>query len=192
MDIVLFAAVSGDNNAVHIDEEFSRTSHLHLGAMALAIIAAACLRTRNDSFQQETMMTTQTNPFANVTKMMLDFKVPGLDMSPIIESQRKDMEALAESNKVTYEAMQAMAQKQSEILTRTMQGIQDFAQAQAGGAGLIDPGKQEMIRVAYQTALTDMKDLAEMARKSQVDALATITQRATEHMEEIKKLLHPK
>ncbi|GAB7546870.1 hypothetical protein CS8_065600 [Cupriavidus sp. 8B] len=201
-DIVLFAAVSGDNKAVHINEEFARTTQfkgriahgmLTASVISAAIIAAASLRTRNDPIQRETNMTTETNPFADVTKMIQQFKIPGLDMSPIIESRRKDMEALAESNKVAYEAMQAMAQKQTEILTRTMQGIQDFAKAQAGGAGSIDPAKQaDMIGVAYQTALTDMKDLAEMARRSQVDALATITQRATQHMEEMKKLMQPK
>jgi hypothetical protein len=34
-----------------------------------------------------------------------------------------------------------------------------------------------------------MKDLAEIARKSQADAMASITQRANEHVEEIKKML---
>ena len=36
-------------------------------------------------------------------------------MAPIIESRRKDMEALVEANKATYEAMQALARKQTEI-----------------------------------------------------------------------------
>ena len=37
-----------------------------------------------------------------------------------------------------------------------------------------------------------MMDLAEIARKSQVDAMAIITQRATQSMEEMKKLMQPK
>jgi len=43
--------------------------------------------------------------------------------------------------------------------------------------------------VVNQEALADMKELAEMARKSQVDAMAIITQRATHSLEEMKTLM---
>lgn len=139
-------------------------------------------------------MTAESNPFADVTRMIQQFTVPGLDMSPIIKARRKDMDSLIESNKVTFDAMQALAKKQREILTQAVQGIQDFAKAQAmGGAVSVDPGKQtDLIRQIYQKALTDMKDLAEMARKAQLDALATITQRANLHLEEMKALMQSK
>ena len=139
-------------------------------------------------------MATESNPFGDVTRLMQQFKVPGLDMAPIIESRRKDMEAIVEANKATYEVMQALARKQAEILTQTMQGIQDSAKSLlTGGAGAMDPAKQaELVRSAYQKALTDMKDLAEMTRKSQVEVMAIITKRATESMQEIQKLVRPK
>ena len=57
------------------------------------------------------------NPFADVGRMIRQFKVPGLDMAPIIESRRKDMEALVEANNATHDAMQAPARKQTEILS---------------------------------------------------------------------------
>jgi len=143
------------------------------------------------------METETNNPFADVGRMIQQFKVPGLDMAPIIESRRKDMEALVDANKATYDAMQALARKQTEILTQAMQGIQDSAKALAaggaGGTGATDPAKQtELVRDAYQKALADMKELAEMARKSQIDAMAIITQRATQSLEEMKKLMQPK
>jgi hypothetical protein len=37
-----------------------------------------------------------------------------------------------------------------------------------------------------------MRELADMARHSQSDALAHITKRGTEHLQEIKKLMQPK
>jgi hypothetical protein len=37
-----------------------------------------------------------------------------------------------------------------------------------------------------------MKELAEMAQRSQTEAMAKITHRATEHVEEIKKLMQSK
>jgi phasin family protein len=140
------------------------------------------------------METETNNPFADVSKLIQQFKVPGLDMAPIIESRRKDMEALVEANKATYEGMNALVRKQTEILTQAMQGIQDSARAlSAGGTGATDPAKQtELVRDAYQKALADMKELAEMARKSQTDAMAIITQRATQSLEELKKLMLPK
>jgi phasin family protein len=140
------------------------------------------------------METETNNPFADVSRMIQQFNVPGLDMAPIIESRRKDMEALVEANKATYEAMQALARKQTEILTQAMQEIQDSAKAlAAGGTGATDAARQtELVRDAYQKALADTKELAEMARKSQIDAMAIIEQRATQSLEEMKKLMQPK
>ena len=140
------------------------------------------------------MSETNTNPFGDLTKMVEQFKVPGLDMAPIIEARRKDMDALIEANKATFEAMQAVARKQTEIMTQAMQGIQDSAQAlTAGGLGAPDLANQaELARNAYQKALADMKELAEMARKSQVDSMTGITQRANQSLAEMKKLMQPK
>ncbi|SAL50547.1 phasin family protein [Caballeronia humi] len=130
-------------------------------------------------------MADQTNPFGDLTKMLEQFKVPGVDMSAIVESRRKDIEAIVEANKTAYESMQAVARKQQEMLARAMQDIQA-----AATSGISDPAKQsEVARNAYVKAIDDMKDLAEIARKSQADAMASITQRANEHMEEIKKML---
>ncbi len=139
-------------------------------------------------------MANDTNPFGDMTKMIQQFKVPGLDMAPIIESRRKDMEALMEAYKSNYEAMQALARKQTEILTETMQGIQDTAKGLvSGGVGAPDAAKQaDLVGSAYQKALADLKDLAEMVRKSQTDAMAGITARATQSLQEMKKLMQPK
>ena len=86
------------------------------------------------------------------------------------------MEALVEANKATFGAIEALAAKQTEILSQAMQGIQDSAKGLAtGGAFTPDPAKQaELVRSAYEKALNDMKDLAEIGRKAQVDAMVAV------------------
>ena len=57
-------------------------------------------------------------------------------------------------------------------------------------AGVGDPGKQgELARKAYEKVLSDIKDLTEIARASQADAMAKITQRGTKHLDEVKQML---
>ena len=136
-------------------------------------------------------MATETNPFGDMQKMLEQFKMPGVDMSAIIESRRKDIEALMEANKATYESMQALARKQAEILTQTMQDMQEAAKGAVSAAG--NPGKQtENVRKAFEKTLADMKELAEMAQRSQSEAMAHITQRGNEHLQEIRKMMLPK
>jgi phasin family protein len=53
-----------------------------------------------------------------------------------------------------------------------------------------DVGKQtEVARGAFEKTIADMKELAEMASRSQSETMACITRRAAEHMEEIRKLM---
>lgn len=139
-------------------------------------------------------MAKDSNPFGDVTKMIEQFKLPGVDLSAIIEARRKDIEALVAANKAAYESMQALAHKQTEMLTQAMQGIQEAVkEAASGKGGLPDPKKQtELARDAWKKTLADMKDLAEMARKAQADAMAGLTERATQSVQEIKKMMQPK
>jgi hypothetical protein len=100
------------------------------------------------------METETTTPFADVTKLIQQFKVPGLDMAQIIESRRKDMEALVEANKATYEAMQALARRQTEILTQAMQEIQESAKAlAAGGSAGADASRRPMRWISSRSGL---------------------------------------
>jgi phasin family protein len=136
-------------------------------------------------------MATEINPFGDMKKMLEQLKMPGVDMTAIVEARRKDVEALVEANKAAYESMQAMARKQSEMMVEAMQAMQEVAKGAASGG--IDPAKQtEVVRSAFEKTIADMKELAEMALRSQSDAMAHITQRAAEHVDEIKKLMQPK
>jgi phasin family protein len=138
-------------------------------------------------------MADKQNPLDDMTKFMGQFKLPGVDMAAIIEARRKDIEALVEANKAALASMQALGAKQTEMFKEAMQGIQESAKGGLTGAAIGDPVKQaEIVRKACERAIADMKDLAELTRKSQADAMAHITQRATEHMSEIRQLMQPK
>ena len=131
-----------------------------------------------------------SNALGDLTKMLEQFKLPGVDTKEIMEARRKDIEALVQANQAAYEGMQALADKQAELLKQAMQDIQFAVKGAAGGVGVGDPGKQgELARKAYEKVLGDAKDLAEIARKSQADAMASITKRGTEHLDEVKKMM---
>ena len=138
-------------------------------------------------------MTNQSNPFGDVKAMMAQFKMPGVDMTAIVEARRKDIEALVEANTASYEAMRAMAHKQTEMLSEAMQGMQDAAKSFAGGKAVADSGVQaDVVRKGFEKTLANMKELADMARHAQSDAMSRITQRATNQMQDIKALMTPK
>lgn len=133
------------------------------------------------------------DPFAELTQMFGQFKVPSLDMSAVAEGWRKDVEALVAANRTLYDSMQSLAQRQTEALTQTVTHLQEAAKGAGSGAGVGDPAKQaEIARKALQQAIADMQQLSETVRKSQTDAMASITQRASAHMQEVRQMLQAK
>ena len=141
----------------------------------------------------KTETTKQTRPFGDVTAMMAQFKMPGIDMAAIVEARRKDIQALVDANTASFDAMQALASKQTEMLSQAMQGMQDAAKSFVGVSGTADVGKQgEVIRKGFEKTLANMKELADMAKHAQSEAMARITQRATHQLQEIKAMVRPK
>ena len=131
------------------------------------------------------------NPFPDIAKLMEQFKVPGLDVSKIVEAQRKDIEALTQANQAAYAGVQELAKRQTEILQETMAEWQ-AALSQAGGGDSANMARQAaMAQQAFGKAFTNMRELAEMAAKSQTQAWEVMQKRFQENLAEFRNLMRP-
>jgi phasin family protein len=133
-----------------------------------------------------------TNPnslFAEYIKLIKQFKLPGIDVSTVLESRRKDIEALAAANTTALTGMQSLGQKQMEILSATMTRLQSLVAQQSGAQS--KPAAGEAMQQALHKALADIQELAETAYRAQADSYAVISKRVAENVEELKALLQP-
>jgi phasin family protein len=130
-------------------------------------------------------------PIADFTKMLEQFKVPGIDMKSFIEARRNDIAALTQANKVAYNGMQELVRKQTEMLRATMEEVQTKAKEMVKGSQTAAPGGQpkELLEQAVQKALANMRELAELVIKTQTEAFTIISNRVTQDVEEVKKML---
>src|SRR5450631_1244469 len=130
-----------------------------------------------------------TGPIVDIAKFMEQFRLPGVNMSALVDSRRKDIAALSEANQIAFKGMQSLAQKQVDILRETMQEAQSAMQRMGTGATVATPGEQgEIARQAFQKALANMQALAEMAGKSQTEVFAVISKRVQQSIEESRTL----
>jgi len=132
--------------------------------------------------------------FTELTKMMQDYKVPGVDWQELMSSQQKNVEALTKANQVLFEGAQAVIQREVEIMQRAMQ---EFAEASRDLMKEGDPQAQaqkrvELAKASFEAALRNMRELAEMAGRSNREALEMINQRAMESFDEIRSALTQK
>jgi phasin family protein len=120
-------------------------------------------------------------PGFDFTKLLQPFKIPGVDFSSIVDRERKNIEALAEANRIAFEGWQNLVRRQSEILQDSMKRAVDDAKSQTA----LQKGA-ELARSAFETALANMRELAEMATKSQRDAFEVIRKRVEENMNALR------
>lgn len=139
------------------------------------------------------------NPFAamdfsqfDLSKMLGDMKVPGFDMQAVMDAQRKNIEALTAANQAAVQGMQAVAQRQAEILSQVVSEISSVAQQLANASSTpqeLTSKQAELARKAFEQALANARELAEMVSKSNTEAFAIINKRVTESLQELKALV---
>ena len=126
----------------------------------------------------------------DITKMMADFKLPGLDMDGLMATQRKNIEAVQAANKLAMEGLQAIAQRQTEILRQTMEEMSKMmSEMMSAGTPEDRVAKQaDLMKTAFERALSNMREMAEMIAKSNTEAAEVISTRVSENLEEIKSM----
>ena len=134
--------------------------------------------------------TTQSDLYNRIIKLVDGLSVPGIDMQSVVNSRRKDFEALVELNRQAIEGAQSIGQKQIEILRQTHEQLQEILKtaATSGVSPGAAEGTGELVQRAVNTALQNMRDLASIAYKTQTDAFSVAAKRVEESLEELKRL----
>ncbi|RYF65131.1 MAG: phasin [Comamonadaceae bacterium] len=124
-----------------------------------------------------------------VTERLKDLNVQGT-ASALLDNGRKDLKALVEANEKSYKGLQAVVARQTEMLKTSITDWQGAVQGMPGKDAKENLAKlDEMARASFKRALEDMKELADLAAKSQADAFNVVRERINDNVEQVSKLL---
>jgi phasin family protein len=117
-----------------------------------------------------------------------DFKMPNVDMDGIMASQRKNIDALTQANKLAAEGFLAVAKRQGEIFKETMEYAQTaMKDVVSGTSPEASAGKQaDFVKTAFEKALANAKELAELTAKANSETFDIINKRVVESLDELK------
>lgn len=141
----------------------------------------------------------KTNPFfdvdvskfTDVSKLMSEFKLPGVDVESAFAAQQKNIQALTAANQLAFEGFQAVARRQSEILRQTIEQTTSIvSELLAAGSPEEKVAKQaDLVKAAFEKALANTRELAELVTKSNTEAADVINKRVSESLEELKSVV---
>jgi phasin family protein len=118
------------------------------------------------------------------------FSVPGINNNALMESQKKNFEALIKANQKAAQGYQNLMRRQGEIMTETMQAIQEsVADLMKANDGKDLPKKQaDLVEKTISRALKHMRELAQLTIDANGDAFKVIQARAKESIGEMQEL----
>jgi len=110
------------------------------------------------------------------------------DFKTMMEAQRKNIQALTEANKCAMQGWQALAQRQTEMVSQFVQensGIARETFADGTPQDKIAKGT-EMMKSSIEKSIQNSQELVELCRKCVGDAAEIINQRTMATMNEMK------
>jgi len=124
----------------------------------------------------------------DITKMVADFKVPGLDFEAVMASQRRNVEAMTKANQLAFEGIQAVARRQSEIARQLVDEANAMMkEMMAQGTPEEKVAKQaDVMRVQFEKNLANLRELTNLMSKSNDEASAVLSKRFSEGLVELK------
>lgn len=130
----------------------------------------------------------------DITKNLAEFGGFPFDVSVIIESQRRNLEAFSEAQQRAFESMKEIAQRQGEIIAQMAGDNAALAQEiMTEGTPEQKVAKQaDIIKSSYEKSLRHMSELGDMITKTNKQASDIINKRVTASLNEIKSAMEKK
>jgi len=127
--------------------------------------------------------------FGDLAKMLEQFRMPTVDLQALLDTQHKDLEALAQATRQAYDGIRSLVARRDEIMADSISQWQEAIKA-GGGKGLAE--QTARIQQGMAQALTDLRELGEIEVRTRTDVWKTMQERMQRNFAEIQKLLTPR
>ena len=118
----------------------------------------------------------------DIERVLNALRLPGVDVGAIVSRRRADIRAVRQANKLAYEGMRTLARRQAEMLRDAVvawrAGVKEL---RAAGSGDLAAQRTELAARVIETALTNVRELAEVVTLTQLQAWDPIGRRLREH-----------
>lgn len=132
------------------------------------------------------------NPLKGMADRLQSLNLTG-GAGKLLESGRKDLAALMQANEKSYQGLQTVVQRQTEMIKSAISEWQAAAKEMPDKDPKENLAKlDELGRQSFQRAIDDIKELANLAAKSQADAFDVVRQRIQSNVDEVTKMLQRK
>jgi phasin family protein len=127
-------------------------------------------------------------------KLGEQLKVPSFDVTKIMEHHQKNLDAMGRSWQAMASGATAIANKQREIFEGAIKDMAEMAKDYKpnGSPQDVFAKQAEFGKKAMEAAITNTRDIAELAQKSGADALKIIHERMQESYDEIRSSMDKK
>lgn len=141
-----------------------------------------------DAEKMKEMFSFEASKLSDMFKMPEMGKMPGFDLDKMVEAQQKNVTALVEANKVALAGYQDLYKKQVALFEATLAATKDQMSEIQGQPLTAETATKsiEQLKAAFEKALADVKELAEMAQKANAGAFDIVKARMEEVMAELK------
>ena len=132
--------------------------------------------------------------FADFGKLWANGKASNIDVNWLLAYQRKNIEALTAAHQRAVEGAQAVAKRQVELARATAEDLSK-ATKEVVAAGSVE-GKltkqAEAAKEAFEAAVANVNELAELIQNAQSEAFEVIRKRVVDNFDEVKAAFEPK
>jgi len=129
----------------------------------------------------------------DVHALLEKLHLPGIDARKLVEARKKDVEALLAANERAFAGAEALAKKQAEMLGAIMmewEAASRDAASRTPATEKISVAAQHA-QQAFTHALSNMKELADIASQSNHEVLDILNRRFREALHEFRISIRP-
>lgn len=131
----------------------------------------------------------------DLTKFFSSFSFPAApEATALMETHKRNLNALAAASKLIFEGAQAITQRQIEVVRRQMT---DLSEATKTLSSVTDPKERtlrqtDLVKSTYEKSLSDLREVEDLLRKSTTEALDLIHSRFLAALDEVKTVVETK
>jgi len=122
------------------------------------------------------------------------FKLPGFDVTTVLDIQRRNVEALIAANQTIAQGLQTVVQRQGEIARQSVKQFQDLVSFKPSSTSVTETlVKQiDVAKTAYEKNVTNARELGDIVAKVGSEAADILSRRVVASLDEVKAAARPK